>query len=864
MGCELEYFLVRRRQDGSIELADPLDKLDQPCYDMRALTRSLGFVTDVARHVNALGWDIYATDHEDANGQFEQNFQFDDALVSCDRAVFFRYMVESLAQERGLMATFMPKPFAHLTGNGCHMHMSLWDGDRPLFQIDPADDPRGLGLTEGGLPLHRRPDGARQGLHRGDRADRELLQAPARSATRAPAPPGRRPTSPTATTTARRCCACRRPGRVEDRTVDGSCNPYLAATVLLAAGLDGIERELDPGDPNALNLYETTAAQRQELGIDTLPENLLDATRELERDDVIRKALGTTPQGRLRRLLRRVQAPRGAGRPRADHAVGARPLPAALLAPMCGIVGLFAKSPEVEERLGALLGAMLAQMADRGPDSAGLALYRDPAPAGATKLTLFSADPGGLGGGRPRARPGRRRLRCTPPTPCSCVDADAADGAGARARAPAGPARDERRRADRDLQGDGRPARVRGALRAGGDERLARARPHAHGDGEPRDHAGARIPFSTGLDLCLVHNGSLSNHNQLRRRAAARGDRLPDGERHGGGGRLPDVAAARGRHRWTRRCDGCLRDLDGFYTFAVGTADGFAVLRDPIACKPAVLAETDDWVAMASEYRAIAVLPGAEDAAVWEPEPARVYSWERARSDAGRWPRRSRSSTSPRRRCASSTGGCTRADVAPRWRVVHPGGAHAVAVGIDAEIEVDVDGHVGYYCAGMNQRATVRVHGNAGVGLAENIMSGTVVVDGYAGQSCAATGRGGLVVVRGDASARCGISMKGVDIVVPGDVGHMSAFMAQTGALVVCGDAGEALGDSLYEARLYVRGSVASLGADCVEKELRDEHVAELRRAARRAGLADADPADFRRYGSARRLYTFEVDDAGD
>ena len=125
-------------------------------------------------------------------------------------------------------------------------------------------------------------------------------------------------------------------------------------------------------------------------------------------------------------------------------------------------------------------------------------------------------------------------------------------------------------------------------------------------------------------------------------------------------------------------------------------------------------------------------------------------------------------------------------DAAPRWRVAHPSGAHAVAVGIDAEIEVDVDGHVGYYCAGMNKRATVRVHGNAGVGLAENIMSGTVVVDGYAGQSCAASGRGGLVVVRGDASARCGISMKGVRIVVEGSVGHMSAFMAQKGALESC------------------------------------------------------------------------------
>jgi methylamine---glutamate N-methyltransferase subunit B len=204
------------------------------------------------------------------------------------------------------------------------------------------------------------------------------------------------------------------------------------------------------------------------------------------------------------------------------------------------------------------------------------------------------------------------------------------------------------------------------------------------------------------------------------------------------------------------------------------------------------------------------------------------------------------------------------ADGEPRqWRVVNPGGRHNVAVGIDAPTEVEIDGHVGYYCAGMNKRALVRVHGNCGVGLAENIMSGTVVVDGNASQSAAATGRGGLVVVNGDASARCGISMKGVDIVVRGSVGHMSAFMAQTGRLVVCGDAGDALGDSIYEARLYVRGRVASLGADCVEKEVRDEHLDELRELLRRAGVTEMDPAEFRRYGSARRLYNFHVDNAG-
>jgi methylamine---glutamate N-methyltransferase subunit B len=196
------------------------------------------------------------------------------------------------------------------------------------------------------------------------------------------------------------------------------------------------------------------------------------------------------------------------------------------------------------------------------------------------------------------------------------------------------------------------------------------------------------------------------------------------------------------------------------------------------------------------------------------------------------------------------------------WRVVNPNGAHAVACGLDADVEVEIEGHVGYYCAGMNKRATVRVHGNASTGVAENMMSGFVVVDGNVSQSAGASGHGGLLVVRGDASARCGISMKGIDIVVGGSVGHMSAFMAQTGTLVVCGDAGEALGDSIYEARLYVRGSVASLGADCVEKELREEHAKHLARLLDAAGI-DADPADFRRYGSARQLYNFKIDHAG-
>jgi glutamine synthetase len=291
VGAELEYFLVRRREDGSIEIADALDTLEQPCYDMRALTRNLDFVSEVSRNVTALGWDNYATDHEDANGQFEQNFDFDDALVTCDRAVFFRYMVEAMAQERGMIATFMPKPFAHLTGNGCHLHMSLWEDGANVFEADPADDPRGLGLSElayqfvGGLKAHAKAYIAVT-APTVTSYKRLVVGAPTSGATWAPAYVSYGYNNRT------QMLRIPAPGRIEDRTVDGSCNPYLAATAVLAAGLDGIERGLDPGEPNALNLYETDEAQRAELGIGVLPANLLDATRELETCDVLRAALG--------------------------------------------------------------------------------------------------------------------------------------------------------------------------------------------------------------------------------------------------------------------------------------------------------------------------------------------------------------------------------------------------------------------------------------------------------------------------------------------------------------------------------------------------------------------------------------------
>ena len=196
------------------------------------------------------------------------------------------------------------------------------------------------------------------------------------------------------------------------------------------------------------------------------------------------------------------------------------------------------------------------------------------------------------------------------------------------------------------------------------------------------------------------------------------------------------------------------------------------------------------------------------------------------------------------------------------WDVINPRGQHAVAVGVDAALNINVRGPVGYYCAGMNKLATITVHGSAGPGVAENMMSGRVTIKGDASQYAGATGRGGLLVIEGNASSRCGISMKGIDIVVRGNIGHMSAFMAQSGHLVVLGDAGDALGDSIYEAKLFVRGKVKSLGADCIEKEMRPEHHAELDALLKKAGVNGVKTSEFKRYGSARTLYTFNIDNA--
>jgi glutamate synthase domain-containing protein 1 len=296
---------------------------------------------------------------------------------------------------------------------------------------------------------------------------------------------------------------------------------------------------------------------------------------------------------------------------------------------MCGIAGLYTKTPALRSELGAHLSQMLLQLSFRGPDSAGAAFYRDPAPAGHSKLSLHDR------GEEPQwemlrgqladhfgavTEPAIRSTQATfvIPAPAEIVQLWLAEHHPQIAVMSAG-------RLIETYKAAGTPSEFIARFELGGLD-------GSHALGHTRMATESRVttehshPFSTGLDLCLVHNGSLSNHNGLRRMLRREGIIFQSDN---------DTEVAAGYLTWRlregdtleRALERCMDDLDGFYTFAVGTADGFAVLRDPIACKPAVMAETDEWVAIASEYRAIAVLPGAEDAELWEPEPGRVYSW---------------------------------------------------------------------------------------------------------------------------------------------------------------------------------------------------------------------------------------------
>jgi glutamate synthase domain-containing protein 3 len=191
--------------------------------------------------------------------------------------------------------------------------------------------------------------------------------------------------------------------------------------------------------------------------------------------------------------------------------------------------------------------------------------------------------------------------------------------------------------------------------------------------------------------------------------------------------------------------------------------------------------------------------------------------------------------------------------------VVNPDGAHSIACGMNADVDIEITGHVGYYVAGMNKHARVTIDGNAGPGAAENMMSGFVRIKGFASTSAGASARGGCLVIEGDAALRCGISLKGGDIVVGGSVGSFSAFMAQAGRMVICGDAGDALGDSLYEAVIYVRGEVKSLGADARVEPMQESDRAAVAELLKLGGLS-YDPAQFKRIASARQLYHWNAD----
>jgi len=290
MGMELEFFLLKER-DGKIVLADDLDTLEQPCYDMKGITRSYDFITQLSKNMNGLGWGNYANDHEDANGQFELNFEYDDALRTADKAIFFRYMVHAMAQERGLLTTFMPKPFSNLTGNGGHLHISLWDPTGKITLFEDMQDPRGLGLSPlayeflGGIIDNS--DGLSAILAPTVNSYKRIgVGAPTSGATWAPAYATYGMNNRT------QSIRIPAPGRIEIRSTDGAANPYLAAAAIIGCGLDGVAKKTSPGEPNLDNLYDLSPAQIKRKRIKTLPANLLDAVRAAEKNKPLRDWLG--------------------------------------------------------------------------------------------------------------------------------------------------------------------------------------------------------------------------------------------------------------------------------------------------------------------------------------------------------------------------------------------------------------------------------------------------------------------------------------------------------------------------------------------------------------------------------------------
>ncbi len=289
-GVEAEFLLVQKNDDGSYRPYDPMDVLEKPCYDLRALGRNFDFVTTVLKYLQELGWDPYANDHEDANCQFEINWTYSDSLRSADRHTFYRWMVKTCAEEKGLIATFMPKPFDHLTGNGAHFHMSLWDAEKDTNLFLDEKDENGLSKLAyhfiGGL---KHSAGAVTAVTAPavNSYKRLILGAPRSGATWAPVFVTYGGSNRT------QMIRIPGPGRIENRTVDGATNSYLAATVMLAAGLNGIENKMAAGRSNDQNLYEVAPEELKAEGIELLPANLNEALDALEQDPVVLEALGS-------------------------------------------------------------------------------------------------------------------------------------------------------------------------------------------------------------------------------------------------------------------------------------------------------------------------------------------------------------------------------------------------------------------------------------------------------------------------------------------------------------------------------------------------------------------------------------------
>ena len=290
VGVEAEFMLLRQGDNGEYSPWDSLDSLGKPCYDLRALHRNLDLMTTLLRYMQDLNWYPYANDHEDANCQFEINWRYSDALNTADRHTFFKWMVKTIAEEQGLMATFMPKPFQNLTGNGAHLHMSLWDDKSDTNQFLDDKDDNGISQLAywyiGGI-LHHAKALAAITNPIVNSYKRLIRGAPRSGATWAPV------YVTYGGSNRSQMIRIPGPGDVEFRTLDGAANPYLSAAAMLAAGLDGIQNQIDPGPRNDDNLYDVPEPELRHRGIDFLPTTLAESLDYLEKDDVVKDALGT-------------------------------------------------------------------------------------------------------------------------------------------------------------------------------------------------------------------------------------------------------------------------------------------------------------------------------------------------------------------------------------------------------------------------------------------------------------------------------------------------------------------------------------------------------------------------------------------